>query len=165
MVPTTYESNVSRESIAAGILGALVVGVLVVVALAPNSTTSEVLPPITLEDPESVEPNAAVVVAKHESGGSSIFGFTISRTTHFVHVQFFDEPQCHAVVSSGEAWPTSHEECSSTVPVRGEVSGIGITATGRSIIGVELGVSGTCYDAVTPGDSWPTSAPECRPTP
>jgi hypothetical protein len=155
---------VSRESIAAAILGALVVGVLVVVALAPNSTTSEVLPPITLEDPESVEPNAAVVMEKHESGGSSIFGFTIRRTSHFVRVQFFDEPGCHAVVSSSEAWPTSHEECRSTVPVRGEVSGIGITATGQSIIGVDIEVSGTCYDTVTPGDSWPTSAPECRPT-
>jgi hypothetical protein len=152
---------VSRESIAAAILGALVVGVLVVVALAPNSTTTEVGPPIELDDVESLEPNAAVVTAKHESGGSSIFGFTIRRTNHFVRIQFFEEPLCHAVVSSGEAWPTSHKECRSTVPVRGDVSAIGITATGQSIIGVELEVSGTCHDTVTPGDPWPTSAPEC----
>jgi len=155
----------SRESIAAAVLGVLVVVVLVVVAFAPGSTTTEVLPPIQLDDVESVGPNAAIVSAKRESGGSSIFGFKIGRTNHLVRVQFFDEPGCHEVVSSGEAWPTPHEECTSRVPVRGEVSGIGITAAGQSIIGVELEVSGTCYDTVTPGDSWPTSVPECRPTP
>jgi hypothetical protein len=154
-------ADMSRESIAAAILGALVVGVLVVVALAPNSTTTEVGPLIELDDVESLGLNAAVVITKHESGGSSIFGFTIRRTSHLLRVQFFDEPGCHAVVSSGEAWPTSHQECRSTVPVRGEISGIGITATGQSIIGVELEVSGTCHDTVTPGDPWPTSAPEC----
>jgi len=154
----------SRESIAATILGAIVVGVLIVVALAPGSTTIGVGPPIELDDVESLGLNAAVVSAKRESGGSSIFGFTIGRTSHLVAVQFFEDPGCHAVVSSGEPWPTPHEECRNTVPVSGEISGIGITATGQSIIGVELEVSGTCYDTVTPGDSWPTSAPECAPS-
>ncbi len=156
----------SRESIAAAILGAIVVGVLIVLAFAPGSrtTTTEVLPPIDLDDVESVGPNEAVVISKYESGGSSFFGFTIGRTSHLVRVQFFDESGCQAVVSSRELWPTSHEECTSAVPVSGEISATGITATGQSIIGVDLEVSDTCYDTVTPGESWPTSAPECEPS-
>jgi hypothetical protein len=153
----------SRESIAGVLIGTLVVGILVVVALAPGSTTTVVLPPIEFDVTESGGPNAAVVISKNESGGSSILGFRIGRTSYLVHVQFFDEPGCHAVVSSGERWPTSHEECRSTVPVRGQVSGIGIAPTGRSMIGVEVEVSDTCYETVTPGDAWPTSAPECVP--
>ena len=156
----------SRESIAAAILGTIVVGVLIVLAFAPGSTTTtEVLPPIDIGDVESVGPNEAVVISKYESGGSSFFGFTIGRRSHLVRVQFFDQSGCQAVVSSRELWPTSHEECTSAVPVRGEISATGITATGQSIIGVDLEVSDTCYDTVTPGESWPTTAPECAPTP
>jgi hypothetical protein len=154
----------SRESIGAAILGTLVVGALIVVALAPGTTTIEIRPFIELDDVESSGPSAAIVIANHESGGSSIFGFTIRRTSHFVSVQFFDEPGCHAVVDAGEPWPTPYEECTSAMPVSGEISLTGITATGQSIIGVEFEVSGTCYETVTPGDSWPTSAPECAPS-
>lgn len=101
----------SRESIAAAILGTIVVGVLIVVALTPGSTTTAVLPSIDIDDVESVGPNEAVVITKYESGGSSILGFTIGRTRHLVRVQFFDDSGCRAVISSGDPWPTSAPEC------------------------------------------------------
>jgi hypothetical protein len=157
----------SRESVASAILGVagvvvvLVVGVLVVVALGPGSTTIVVHPPIEFDDVESAGPSAAIVISKHETGGSWIPGFTIGRTS-LVRVQFFDEPGCLEAVSSSQDWPTPHEECTSTVLVRGQATRVGRAATGRSIISVDVEVSNSCYDTVMPGDSWPTSAPECE---
>ena len=61
-------SVVSRETNAGVIIGVLVVGALIIVALRSTSTETEVLPSVTLGDPQHVEPTAAVITGKHESG-------------------------------------------------------------------------------------------------
>jgi hypothetical protein len=64
------------RSIAATVLGLLVTSLVILAALAPGSKTITMLPTVELEDVDSLGPNSAVVIAKYESGGSSILGLT-----------------------------------------------------------------------------------------
>ena len=158
-------SVVSRETNAGLIVGVLVVGALIVLALRSTSTETEVLAPVTLGDPQDVEPTAAVITGKHESGGFSILGLRFGHRTYRLSVQFYDAPGCFEVVSFGDSWPTPFQDCSSGVSITGEISGIGNTATGESIIGVDVEVSEDCYQAVAPGEMWPPAAPACTHAP
>ena len=157
-------SAVSRGSNTGVIVGVLMVGALIVFALRSVSTETEVLPPVTLGDPQD-GPAAAVVVGKHQSGGISILGLRFGRTTYRMSVQFFTAPGCIELVRFGDRWPTPFEECSSTVPIRGEISGGGTAATGESIINVDVEVPEDCYESVARGESWPPAAPACAHVP
>ena len=151
----------SRATNTGLIVGVLVVGALIMLALLSTSTETEVLSPVTLGDPQDVEPTAAVITGKHESGGFSMLGLRFGHWTYHLSVQFYDAPGCFEVVSFGDPWPTPFQDCSSAVPITGEVSGIGNTATGASIIGVDVEVPEDCYQAVAPGETWPPAAPAC----
>ncbi len=156
----------SRETNVGVILGVLVVGALVMFALQSTSTETEVLPSVTLGDPQDVEPTAAVITEKHESGGFSILGLRFGRTTYRLSVQIFDAPGCFEVVSFGEPWPTPFQDCTSSVSITGEISGIGTTARGAStIIEVNVEVPEDCYQAVALGETWPPAAPACTHAP
>ena len=155
----------SRETNVGVILGVLVVGALVMFALRSTSTETEVLPSVTLGDPQDVEPTAAVITEKHESGGFSILGLRFGHTTYRMSVQFYDAPGCWEVVRFGEPWPTPFQDCTSRVAITGEISGIGNIATGESIIGVDVEVPEDCYQAVARGETWPPTAPACTHAP
>ena len=152
-----------RRETNAGVVvaGILVVGAVLVLALRSTSTEITVFDPVTLGDPQDAEPDEALVIGKRESGGFSILGLQFGHVTYRMSVQFFAPPGCFALVESGDPWPTPFEECTSAVPITGNVAGQGITATGESIIAVELEVPGQCYEAVARGDSWPSTSPAC----
>ena len=156
---------VSRAANSGVIVGVLVVGALIVFALRSVSTETEVLTPVTLGDPQDAGPAAAVVIGKHQSGGISILGLRFGRTTYRMSVSFFAAPGCIGLVDFGDRWPTPFEECFSSVPITGEVSGGGSASTGESIISVDVEVPEDCYEAVARGESWPPAAPACADVP
>lgn len=151
----------SRESTVGVILGMLAIGAVVAFALGGTSVETTVLPPVSLGDPQDVEPTAAVITAMRKSEGFSIFGLELGGTTHYLSVQFYETPGCWEVVSFGELWPTSFEECSGAVAIAGEISGIGNTGTGESMISVDVEVPEACYVAVARGGTWPSTASAC----
>jgi len=51
--------------------------------------------------------------------------------------------------------------CSSTLSIEGDISGGGTTATGASVISVDLNIGRSCFNAVEPGDPWPPSSQAC----
>lgn len=109
----------------------------------------------------SPESGAAVVDVVRESGGFSPLGVRIADSTHYAEVQFLTEPGCSALLHSGDPWPSGYEQCPSPVSVVGQVSGLGITASGESLVGVEFKVTRACFDLLRPGMGWPPTLPEC----
>ena len=153
----------SRETNVAVIVAVIVVGALALLAGRSTYIETEVLPSVTLGDPQDVEPNAAVITGKHQTGGFSIAGLRFGHTTYRISVQFFAGPGCHELVDHGEPWPTPYQDCASAVPITGSISGLGNTGTGESIIGVDVEVAEDCYKAVALGENWPPPAPPCSP--
>ena len=139
----------------------LVVGLL---ALRPGTVEIQHLPPVTLGDPQDVGPSgtsAGVVIAKNQSGGTSLLGLRFGRTTYRVRVQFYAPPGCFGLVEFGDQWPAPFAECSSDIPVAGEVTGLGNAPTGESIIGVDVEVTEACFAEVATGTSWPPNVLAC----
>jgi len=147
-----------------GVLGAVLLVVVGVLALAPGSIETEVFPGVTLGDPPdagTTEASSAVVVGKNTSGGTSWFGLPFGRSTFRIRVQFYTSAECSALLDAGERWPVPYDECPSPVGIEGEVAGQGIAPTGHSIVAVDVEVTRECSDAVSAGDPWPTPADVC----
>ena len=104
------------------IVGMLLVGVVIVLALRSSSTETTVHDPVSLGDPQDVEANEALIIGKRQSGGFSIVGLQFGHVTYRISVQFFAPPGCFERVDSGDPWPTAFEECSSAVLVTGNVA-------------------------------------------
>ena len=139
------------------VLALLVVGA-VVLALRPGTTE------VTVDDSPPVQPPAdgtAVIATMRAPGGLALFGMQIIDPTHTIEVAFLTGPECSALLTPGDSWPTSHQECASQVDVAGEVGSLGVTNTGRSLVGVTLTLSGDCFDLLERGMAWPPGLPEC----
>ena len=148
----------------AGLGGLVLVAVVGVAALAPNSTETQVFPSVTIGDPPAPgtpEASTGVVVGKRTSGGTSLLGLHFGRQTYRVSVQFFAPPGCWQLIDYGDRWPTSADECASDVDVDGEVTGLGNAPTGESIVLVDVDVVRDCFEAVTAGVAWPTDLSAC----
>jgi hypothetical protein len=137
---------------------ALLVAGAVVLALRPGTTQ------VSVDDSPPVEPPAdgtAVVATLRAPGGLALFGMQIIDPTHTIEVVFLAGPGCSALLTSGDPWPTPHPECASKVDVTGEVGSLGVTDTGRSLVGVTFTLSGGCYGLLERGVGWPPDFPEC----
>ncbi len=149
-----------RESSPGVIVGALVVGTLVLGALAlgAGGMTTTVTSGSSLAafgDPEDVEPAEVLITGLHRSGGTSILGFHLGRTTYRVSVQFIAGAGCFELLADGDRWPAPPEECSSPVTIQGEVAGGGRTSRGESIIGLMVETSRECFEMAAVGEPWP----------
>jgi hypothetical protein len=146
---------------AGGIL-AVVAVVVGVVIFGMNGGTREVVidPHPVIPPPES---GAAVIAALRQSGGRSLLGIRISDNKHYAEVEFLTGPGCSGRLRSGDAWPTGYAQCRSQVKVVGRVSGLGITASGASLVGVEFEVTRWCFELLKPGMAWPPALPENAP--
>ncbi len=139
------------------VLALLIVGA-VVLALQPGTTE------VTVDDSPPVEPppdGTAVIATLRAPGGLALFGMQIVDPTHTIEVEFLTGPGCSTLLTPGDPWPTSHPECASEVDVAGDVGSLGITDTGRSLVGVTFTLSGACYDLLERGMAWPPNLPEC----
>jgi hypothetical protein len=154
------EARVNRWS-NTGIIAAviIVIGVLFV-GLRSVRTEVTVEPPISIPD-ASEDPSAAVVISRLKSGGFSLFGLQFGTVTYSVTVQLYAEPGCYDRIADGGSWPPSISGCDSPVAIEGVISGGGIAATGESIIGVDVEVTGDCYDTIERGDAWPPADVAC----
>jgi len=148
----------SPLGIGAGVAVVLVAAGLIVTLLRPGTTeiTVDDGPPVTAPGDGS-----AVVAGLRAAGGFSLFGLRIVDPTHTVEVRFTAGPGCAALLSSGDPWPVPDPECTVAVPVAGEVAGLGVDATGRSLIGVAFPVSRECFEGLELGAPWPPAAPGC----
>jgi hypothetical protein len=158
---STPQSFLAALGVMGGIALVVVIGVL---ALGPGSTETEVFPDVTLGDPSDLGASGAspaVVVGKHKSGGTSLFGLRFGRETYRLSVQFFTSPGCWPLVDFGDRWPAPFDECLSDVAVEGQVTGLGNAPTGESIVAVDVEVVRDCFDGVTAGASWPPDTPAC----
>lgn len=140
------------------VLAAVAVLVLGFYALKPVTTETRDLPGVTLGPPAT---STAVVNAKSQSGGTHFLGLRFGRTTYRVSVLFYAAPDCSGLVEVGDQWPAPFVECSSDVPISGELTGLGIASTGESIIAVDAEVTEDCFARVVRGASWPPGDPAC----
>lgn len=146
-------------------LGPVGVGALIVLAfglvffaLRAGTTT------ITYDDspPVSIPTTGVPVVASlREAGGFSLLGVHFGSRKHFVEVQFMTQPGCSALLTPGDPWPPPYPECTSTVSLTGTVGGLGVTADGRSLVGVQMTVSRACFEQLERGMTWPSGLDEC----
>lgn len=70
-----------------------------------------------------------------------------------VRLQFYESPGCHEAVTSREPWPPPTRDCSKRVAIVGGIVGIGVAATGESIIGVAVEVSADCFQTLVLGEA------------
>ena len=121
---------------------------------------------VTVDEGPGVTPledGSAVVAFLRESGGFSLLGLRFADSTHYVEVLFTTEPGCSDLVAADDPWPTPYPQCSTPVEMLGTVGGLGVTTSGRSLVGVQITVPSVCYQLLTAGMAWPTNLPECRP--
>jgi hypothetical protein len=150
----------TRSNFGAGGVAALVVVIVGAIIFGLHGGKVEVVPDTrpVIQPPQS---GAAVVAFLRTSGGHSLFGLRIVDSTHLAEVQFLTGPGCSALLYSGDPWPTDHAPCASPVKVAGHVSGLGNTASGDSLVGVEFTVTRACFELLKPGMSWPPTIAEC----
>ena len=146
---------------------AVVVGVAIIMvaftALRSGTTETGELRAVTLGDPQDLGPSgtpAAVVVGKNQSGGRSILWMEFGQRNR-LSVQFYAPHGCADLIDFGEQWPAPFNECTSSVPVTGAISGLGTAATGESIVAVDVEVTLDCFDEVTTGSFWPPEVATC----
>lgn len=148
-----------RPATSSGVAVFVVVAVaLVIVALRPGSTT------VVVDDRPPIQPaddGTAVIHALRAPGGFGVFGWQIVDPTHTVEIQFLAGPGCSDLLVSGEPWPTTHPECTTEVDVVGTVAGLGVTSSGRSLVGVEFPVSADCFAGLERGMAWPPPIAGC----
>lgn len=146
-------------------LGAAVVGVLVLAALAlglGGTTVSTTIEggagPATPIPADSAA--GAFVVQTNESGPAfSIFGLNFGSHRYDVHVGVVPPTGCAAD-------PGNRIEASGAcagIAVEGEVSGSGTLQSGEAFLIVTTRVSQECFDALAPGNSWPPAGGACSP--
>jgi hypothetical protein len=140
------------------VLAAVALLVLGFYALRPGTTETRDLPNVTLGPPAT---STAVVNAKSQSGGTHFLGFRFGRTTYRVSVLFYAPPGCFGLVEVGDEWPAPVVECSSDVPISGELTGLGIASTGESILAVDAEVTEDCFAQLVRGASWPPGGSAC----
>ncbi len=143
---------------AGAVLAVLAVGALAILASLGAYTETSVSPQGELQEPESGE---AFITGRSRSGGTSIFGIHLGRTTYLVNISFLSDPGCFEQVDFGDPWPTPLAGCTSTLVITGEIVGGGFTATGESLVQVATEVSGECFEAAEIGDPWPSEDPRC----
>lgn len=163
--PSGLVMNRDGRAILAVAAGAAVL-VLGFMALRPGTSEIEYLPSVTLDDPQDLGPSAmsaAVVLGTDQSGGSSFLWLDLGSKTYSVTVQFYAPPGCFELVEFGDQWPVPYPECSSDIPVAGEVTGLGNTPTGESMVAVDVEVARDCFDNVARGSSWPPAVSACTP--
>ncbi|MFH1329385.1 MAG: hypothetical protein ABIJ48_01805 [Actinomycetota bacterium] len=150
----------SRSPMGAGVIVALVLlaAGLALFLLRPGSTGVGYDEGPVFAPPED---GTAVVSFLRESGGISLLGLRITDSTHYAEVQFITEPGCSGLLDSGDPWPTPYPQCSSPAEMVGEVGGLGIAESGRSLVGVQIKVPRGCYERLEPGMAWPSDLPEC----
>jgi hypothetical protein len=143
------------------VLVALIAVAVVVVALRPGTTETQVLPPLDIPDPADAEPGSGLVISRIRTGGTSIFGIEFGSFDHQLEVQLYAPPGCIETIRFGDHWPPGTPECATETVIEGEFVSGGTASTGESIIGVLVDVSADCYDATARGAAWPLTAPEC----
>lgn len=111
-----------------------------------------------------LEDGSAVVASLRESGGFSLLGLRFADSTHYVEVQFTTEPGCSDLIAGDDPWPTPYPQCSTPVEMVGTVGGLGVTMSGRSLVGVQITIPRECHELLAVGMAWPTGFPECRPS-
>ncbi len=136
----------------AGVVGVFSFGLRAGKVEVVNDQRPEVLP---------TDRGTAVVAVLRETGGWSLFGVRITDSTPHVEVRFQTEPGCSGLLRSGDPWPSAFPQCSSPVKIVGTVSGLGVTPSGDSLVGVEFDVSRACFELLDRGAAWPTNDPEC----
>lgn len=148
-----------RRSTTGGIVAlVLLMAALVFYGLRPGRTE------VTYDAGPGVVPaedGSPTVAFLTESGGFELLGLRFADSTHVVEVQFTTAPGCSDLLTAGGPWPVPYPECAASVEIAGTVGGLGITESGRSLVGVRIEVAGACYEALRPGMAWPTSFPEC----
>jgi hypothetical protein len=148
----------------------IIIGVISVIvaaaflALGSGTTETHISPAVTLPDPAVLGPSettSALVVAKRQFGGTAILGFTFGKESYRVSAQFYAAAGCLPLVESGDMWPTPFDECATGIDLAGEISGLGLAATGESIMLVDIEVLEDCFDIVPIESAWPTDLPAC----
>lgn len=158
----------SSWAVVAGVAGVVVLLAAGLLALRPGDPEVQYQPTVTFGSPEeygSQGSSKALVVAKHESGGSSLFGISFGTISYRISVQFFTEPGCFPLVDFGEQWPSGFAECSTDIDVAGSITGLGRAQTGDTIVVVDLDVTTDCFRGVSEGDWWPPATDACLPGP
>ena len=146
------------------ILVVLIAVALLILALRPGRTETEVLPPLDLPPPAETDPDEGFVISRFRTGGTSIFGIEFGSWENRLEVQFYAPEGCIDIARAEGMWPTSASECATPIDIAGEVGGGGVTATGESIITVIVNVSRDCYEATPRGATWPLTSPDCTDT-
>lgn len=105
--------------------------------------------------------DTAVVAGLRETGGWSLFGVRITGSTAHVEVRLLADPGCAERLRSGDPWPAHVPQCASPVSTVGTVSGLGVTLSGESLVGVDFDVSQACFRLLELGAAWPTTDRNC----
>ena len=115
---------------------------------------------VTQYDPTR-ESASGVVVGRLETGGISLFGITFGRISRTASVRILVPPGCGERVAVGDSWPSPFEDCVTTSPIAGVVSGGGVSTGGESILVVDVVVGERCYESIGRGDTWPPATGAC----
>ncbi|MGA9598518.1 MAG: hypothetical protein WBV06_20345 [Acidimicrobiia bacterium] len=146
------------------IVASAAVLVLVGLAFLGGSTKTTILPTVELPPPGDVGPTGApiaVVISTHQDQETSFFGLLRGPKHYIAGVQFYAQSGCLRLLADGDPWPASAAECSTDVPISGVVRGLGVAATGETIVLVDVEVSEECFVALDPGNTWPPDLTTC----
>lgn len=102
-----------------------------------------------------------VVAVLRESGGTSVFGIRITSGTRYVEVRFLAPAGCSEQLRTGDAWPSPIARCAIASEIAGNVRGLGTSASGESLVGVEFEVSRRCFDHLLRVMAWPSTDRDC----
>lgn len=150
----------------AGILAAVVVAVLALAffGLRPQRVVTEPAAEYPY-DPATEGDLGPVVVSTRSSGGFRLLGFQLGHQQHTVSVRFVAPPGCSQQLATGQSWPVANPACTTPYTVTGTIGGLGTTADGRSLIGLDIDVSRECSATVELGTVWPPTTGACAATP
>lgn len=119
---------------------------------------------VVVDDTRPVEipaDGSGVVADLRAPGGLALFGVQLVDPTHEIEVRFLAGPGCSELLDTGDHWPVPYPECAGDAGITGVVGTLGVTATGRSVVGVKVTVPGECFDLLERGAAWPSDAPGC----
>lgn len=147
------------------IIGAAVVGLLVLAALAMFgsglvgvTSRTETTAPVPL--PEPPRDGAAGLVEAKRVEPHSLWGFTWGRKSHAITVRTVVPPGCESLLGGDEPDGGRLQDCPAILFI-GEPVGEGRTMFGDRLAGLRLEVSRACFEAVNVGDPWPNKFEEC----
>lgn len=139
----------------------IVVAVVVAVAAVLGGSRSEVVNTDDVFDADRIA-QTPLIVARHESGGFSVFGIQFTAPDHWLSVGIAPRPACLSSDADGNEVLNGDVGCEEYASLAGPVRGGGINMQGIRWIEMQAKVSGDCFDAVTVGEPWPTSQAACR---